>query len=159
MQRANVCYVAVTCLIATTMLLAGGQFVRLVADENPPFGDPSKFGTCEDPDPQTGEKCEPETGNCMEYTDGSQFVLGACVTFSAVGWDPVPLPNSTSAKSAKAIEARAYGSCDTAGTADTCQKCGKYWCAKANFWTVDDCPGDVAPVTYAVANEGACDPN
>lgn len=128
-------------------------------DDEPPFGDAGKFGQCEDPDPQEQEKCEAETGNCLEYTMGEAFTIGVCVTFSDVSWPPVALPNGWSAKSAKAIESRAYGACATGGTSDTCNKCGKYWCAKAKFWKGDGCPGDEASATFAIAKTDACDPN
>lgn len=152
--------IAVLCCV--TCVLASAAAVRLFAFQEPPFGDPSKFGTCENPTPQPQEKCAPKEGNCLIYTeqpDPEPFTLGVCVTFSEIDWGPVTLPDGSQAKSAKAIEARAYGECEGGATSDTCNLCGKYWCCKAAFWAGEHCPSGETPKIYAVAATGQCDPN
>jgi hypothetical protein len=152
--------IAIGCCV--TGVLASVAAVRLLAFQVPPLGDPSKFGTCENPTPQAQDKCEPQEGNCLIYTEFPEetpFVLGQCVTFEDIQWDPVDLPDGTKAKSAKAIEARAYGECEGGSTTDTCNECGKYWCCKAKFWANNNCPADEASKTYAVAASNQCDPN
>lgn len=128
-----------------------------VSQDDPPYGDASKYGTCEDSEDQDGEKCEGQVGNCLEYTMGEEFTLGACVNFSDVSYTPT-LPGGFESQSAKAIEARTYGTCDSANSTDKCKQCGKYWCVKANFYAAEDCPRDETPKVFAVARSNACDP-